>query len=253
MWHDVKALNTVTGILWVLCGLALLTAGLVWVAQRPVFALKSIVVQGVDGAELRHVNALTVKSTAMPRLKGNFFTTNLESVRVAFEAVPWVRKATVRRDWPNKLVVSIEEHQPLGTWGEEGQLLSTKGDVFVANLAEAEEDIKLLEFYGPDGSEKEVLARYAELDEWLKPIGVTPVSVELSGRFAWMVTLDNGMKLKMGRDHGKEKVKQLFASLVQVYPKLKARFGDRIDGLDFRYPNGFAVVTREGTLNQGVR
>ncbi|MFX6702108.1 FtsQ-type POTRA domain-containing protein, partial [Acinetobacter baumannii] len=88
---------------------------------------------------------------AVPRIHGNFFTADLTAVRAAFEAVPWVRKAMVRREWPDRLVVKIEEHKALGTWGEDGKLLSQKGDVFTANLAEAEDDGDLLEFDGPPG------------------------------------------------------------------------------------------------------
>jgi hypothetical protein len=55
----------------------------------------------------------------------------------------------------------VEEHEALGTWGEDGRLLSVKGDVFTANLAEADEDHELPAFDGPAGSEKEVLARFA--------------------------------------------------------------------------------------------
>ena len=43
---------------------------------------------------------------------------------MAFESVPWVRRAAVRREWPNKLVVVIDEHKPLGTWGEDGKLIT---------------------------------------------------------------------------------------------------------------------------------
>lgn len=241
MWHDIKLLNAIASALLGLCALALLGAGIFWLGQRPSFALKEIVVQGTDGNELRHVNALTIKSTALPRIKGNFFTVDLDLVRTAFESVPWVRKAAVRRDWPNGLVVSIEEHQPLGTWGEDGRLLSVKGDVFTVNLAEAEEDAKLLEFNGPPGSEKEVLARYVELHEWFKPINAAPISVQLSGRFAWSVKLDNGMTVKLGRDRGKVTLKELAGRLTQIYPRLTARFGGRIESVDLRYPNGLAL------------
>lgn len=241
MWHDIKLLNALTSALLGLCALVLLIAGLWWLAQRPMFALKEMVVQGMENRDLRHVNVLTVKGTALPRIKGNFFTANLDSVRAGFEAVPWVRKATVRREWPNKLVVSIEEHQPLGTWGSDGRLLSVKGDVFTVNLAEAEVDGKLLEFEGPKGSEKEVLARYAELYEWFKPIKLEPVSVQLSGRFAWSVKLDNGMKVNLGREQGKVTLKNLVARLTQVYPQLTARLGAQIESVDLRYPNGLAL------------
>ena len=158
MWQDVKMLNAITNALLVLVLLALLASGTWWVVQRPMFTLKMIRVEGEMDAPLRRVNALTIRASALPRIKGNFFTADLNAVRAAFESVPWVRKAMVRREWPNKLIVTIEEHRALGTWGDEGRLLSVKGDVFTANLAEAEDDGDLLEFDGPEGSEKDVQA-----------------------------------------------------------------------------------------------
>ena len=128
-------------------------------------------------------------------------------MRVAFEAVPWVRRATVRREWPNQLIVTLEEHEPLGTWGEDGRLLSVKGDVFTANLAEAEEDGELPEFDGPPGSEKEVLARFRELRAWFAPIKLAPESLQLSSRYAWTVKLDNGMNVELGREQNRETLK----------------------------------------------
>ena len=253
MWHDIKLLNTLTCALLALCALALLVAGLLWLGQRPMFALKAIVVQGMESSELRHVNALTVKSTALPRIKGNFFSADLDAVRTAFEAVPWVRKAAVRREWPNRLVVSIEEHQALGTWGEDGRLLSVKGEVFIANLAEAEEDGKLLEFDGPAGSEKEVLSRYAELHQWFKAIDLAPMSVRLSNRFAWSVRMDNGMNVKLGREQEKVTLKDLVSRLTQVYPRLAARFGGKIDSVDLRYPNGLALSASGASSGMDVK
>ena len=70
-----------------------------------------------------------------------------------------------------------------GRW----RLLSVKGEVFTANLAEAEASGKLLAFDGPRGSEKEVLTRFAEWHQAFDAIGMQPVSVRLSGRFAWVI------------------------------------------------------------------
>ncbi|HCN88952.1 MAG TPA: cell division protein FtsQ, partial [Oxalobacteraceae bacterium] len=125
MWHDIKLLNAAANALLGLCALALLASGLWWLAQRPMFTLKVIRVESATDTPLRHINSSTIRSTALPRIKGNFFTADLDSVRLAFEAVPWVRKASVRREWPNKLIVALEEHVPLGTWGDDGRLLST--------------------------------------------------------------------------------------------------------------------------------
>jgi cell division protein FtsQ len=241
MWHDVRMLNTTTNALLGILVLSLLASGTWWVAHRPMFTLKTIRVEGVGEIALRHVNASTVRTTAVPRIKGNFFTANLDTVRVAFEAVPWVRKASVRREWPNKLIVTVEEHEPLGTWGEDGRLLSVKGDVFTANLAEAEEDHELAEFAGPEGSEKEVVARYRELQSLFKPVSLSPDAVRLSSRYAWSVKLNNGMTVELGREASSTTLKDRVDRLVKIYPQLVTRLQDRIESVDMRYPNGLAL------------
>lgn len=241
MWHDIRMLNATTNALLGALVLALFASGLWWAAQRPMFTLKAIRVEAVGEMQLRHVNPSTVRSTAVPRIRGNFFTADLDAVRQAFEAVPWVRKATVRREWPNKLIVQVEEHEALGTWGEDGKLLSVRGDVFTANLAEAEEDGALAEFDGPDGSEKEVVARYRELREWFKPIGLVPEAVKMSTRYAWSVRLNNGMTVELGREQSKATLKERVDRLVGIYPQLAARLQDGIESVDMRYPNGLAL------------
>ncbi len=243
MWHDIKAMNATSSALLGMVALALFAAGLWWLAQRPMFTLKVIRVEGTE-VQLRHVNPLTVRGTAIPRIKGNFFTANLETVRAAFETVPWVRRAMVRREWPNQLIVTLEEHTPLGTWGDDGRLISVKGDVFTVNLDEAEEDGGLPEFGGPDGSEKEVVARFQEMHQWFAPLALTPESVHLSDRYAWMVKLDNGMAVELGREQTRTTLRERVERLVGVYPQLVARLQNRIESVDMRYPNGLALRAR---------
>jgi cell division protein FtsQ len=242
MWQDVKMLNATTNALLALVALALLASGLWWLAQRPMFTLRTIRVEGVAEEQLRRVNPLTIRASAVPRIKGNFFTADLDAVRAAFESVPWVRKAMVRREWPNKLIVTLEEHRALGTWGDDGRLLSVKGDVFTANLAEAEDDGDLLEFDGPVGSEKEVVARFDQFRNWFAPIKLEPESVALSNRYAWTVKLDNGLTVELGRAEGDATLKERIARLVSVYPQLVDRLqGKKIENVDMRYPNGLAL------------
>ncbi|MDY7546498.1 cell division protein FtsQ/DivIB [Glaciimonas sp. CA11.2] len=241
MWQDIKILNVTSNALIGLVLLVLLASGVWWLAQRPMFTLKVIRVEGAGQGEIRRVNPLTIRASALPRIKGNFFTANLDAVRVAFESVPWVRKASVQREWPNQLVVTIEEHQPLGTWDDDGRLLSVKGDLFIANLDEAEEDGDLLKFGGPIGSEKDVLARFMDFKKWFAPLKLTPTDVELSPRYAWSVKLDNGMTVALGREQNKATLQDRVGRLVEIYPQLLSRLQDRIESVDMRYPNGLAL------------
>ena len=113
MWQDAKALNATANGIFALVLLACIAAGVWWVAQRPAFNLRTIRIESIGHDELQHVNHLTLRNNALGRIKGNFFTTNLDAVRQAFESVPWVRRATVRREWPDQLIVALEEHDCL--------------------------------------------------------------------------------------------------------------------------------------------
>ena len=241
MWQDVRALNASANGLIALVVLALVASGVWWVSQRPMFTLRSVRVESMYDIELKRVNELTLRAGVIGKFKGNFFTTNLEQVRTAFESVPWVRRATVRREWPDQLIVSIEEHEPLGTWGEDGRLLSVKGDVFTANLAEADDEHPLPQFDGPEGSEKDVLARFSQLRAWFAPVKLTPEALSLSSRYAWTVKLDNGMQVALGREQDHNTMRERVARLVKIYPQLAARVPD-IETIDMRYQNGLALA-----------
>ncbi|HEY0063879.1 MAG TPA: cell division protein FtsQ/DivIB [Telluria sp.] len=257
MWHDVRALNASASGLVAAVVLALIGSGVWWVSQRPMFTLRTVTVESMYGMELKHVNKLTLRAGVVGRIKGNFFTANLEQVRTAFESVPWVRRATVRREWPDQLIVEVEEHEPLGTWGDDGRLLSVKGDVFTANLAEADEEHALPELGGPEGSEKEVLARFAELRAWFAPLRLAPEKLSLSSRYAWTVELDNGMSVALGREADKTTLKTRVDRLVNIYPQLARLLPDGIQTVDMRYPNGLALtaagLTVPGDANKPVK
>jgi cell division protein FtsQ len=246
MWNDVKNLNIMTNALIGLSLLMVLASGLWWVIQRPYFTLQKIEIKGASSSgELRHVNELSIRNFAVPRLQGNFFTLNLDMARSSFEAVPWVRKASLQRIWPNKLVVSLEEHQVLGTWGENGRLVSVYGDIFTANLAEAEEDATLIKFSGPDGSEKEVVDQYKNLKLWFAPISLEPEYVQYSSRYAWTVYLNNGMRVELGRSTEPAMIKKRVEQLLKVYPQLVTRLQGGIESVDMRYPNGLALKSTQ--------
>jgi len=248
MWHNARLLNLIASALYALVALMALGAGLLWLAQRPVFAITHVELTAMDGGQLRHVNAPSVRSNALGKLSGNFFTLDLNAARAAFESVPWVRHASVRREWPNGLAVQLEEHEALGTWGgaDSGRLINTYGEVFVANTAEAEEDAQLLALDGPPDSEEDVVEKLETMREWFKPLKVEPLAVALSSRYAWRARLSNGMVVELGREQNDEdraameaRVKRFVAS----WPQLTQQWGRQIDYADLRYPNGFAIRT----------
>ena len=248
MWHDIRMLNYTANALFAAVLLALAGSGVWWVIHRPMFTLTSIRVESVSAQGLRHVNALTIKNTAIPKIRGNFFTANLDAVRGAFESVPWVRSASVQREWPNRLTVTLDEHTVLGTWGDDGRLISDRGDVFTANMAEAEEDADLIAFSGPEGSEKEVLAQYTDFKKWFGKMNLQPEAVTYSNRYAWSLKLNNGMQVQLGRVQDAGTLRNRVDKLLAVYPQLISSLQDSIESVDMRYPNGLALKSSHSAI-----
>ena len=252
MWNDARTTNLIANTLAVAAALLMLAAGVGWLAQRPMFTLAAIQLEPAPGGELHYVSTASVRASIAGRLTGNFFTVDLDEARELFESVPWVRRATIRRVWPDTLRVQLEEQQPLALWNE-NQMINTWGEAFTANLGELDDESSLPQFVGPEGTESLVVQRYAELARWFAPLGMNVDSIALSPRYAWQAELSNGMKLDLGRDPGAEAPDPhglpgalpfgaRIQRFVQAWPALMQRLeGRTVEHADLRYPNGFAL------------
>ena len=202
---------------------------------------------------MHYVSTGAVRAAIAGRFGDNFFTVDLDEAREAFESVPWVRHATVRRIWLNTLRVRVEEQQPLALWNE-NQMINTWGEAFTANTGELADDMVLPHFTGPEGTESLVVQRYAELARWFAPLDMHVRELVLNPRYAWAVTLSNGMKLDLGRDPGADAPDPHnlpgalpFAAriqrFVQAWPVVSSRLeGRTVTQADLRYPTGFALA-----------
>jgi cell division protein FtsQ len=220
-----------------------LFAGAVWLAHRPYFALQSVLVEGIEEMPLRHVNIASVRATALPSIQGNFFTVNLATVREAFESVAWVRHARVRRQWPNRLVVAVEEHKAVALWNDDG-LVNNFGEAFSANLAEAEAEGDLPQLNGPENSQRDVLQHFADFSRDFQKVGLRPTEVTLSPRYSWSVRFDNatsdGLQVEFGREDDAATLNGRIDRMLATYPIVTAKW-PHLTLVDLRYPNGFAI------------
>lgn len=248
-WHRSQVMNHVADILIFISVLALGYVAAVAALRLPFFPLREVSVVG----PLKHVTQAQLDYAARNALTGNFFTVNLGSARAAFEKLPWVRRAHVRRIWPSGIEVELEEHVAAGLWkqgeGGDSRLVNVHGEVF-AGAGEA--DLPLLG--GPQASAPEVLARYRQFSELLAPLGRKPRSVMLSARLAWQLRLDDGLVIQLGRDQQKSTVAERLARFVTSYTEATEKLHAPAVTADLRYPNGFALrLGRTKSENKGKR
>ena len=198
----------------------------------------------------RQVEVDLIEAVVRNELRGNFFTIDLEATRVAFEKLPWIRKVSVRRQFPWRLEITLEEHVALAHWNDI-DFVNTYGEVFQASteaLSGADNpsvDVTptsgLPNFIGEPESAAEVTQMYRTFSEELAPLQHTIVEINLSPRRAWQLRLNNGLLLKLGRDQSQQRL----ARFVAVYPYSLAPIQEetlqKIKYVDLRYRNGFSA------------
>jgi cell division protein FtsQ len=227
MWDKPQAMLWTANFLYALAAVLLLYALLFMVIRLPIFPLRAVQVSG----EMQHVTQEQLRLIINRHLQGNFFTLNLVKTRDAFRKLPWVRNVSVRRRWPDRLEVVVEEHRELARWGNIA-LVNSYGELF-----QAASDRDLPVFYGPGDGVQEVAQHYATYSQLLSATGLKVAQLALSPRRAWQIGTDSGMVIELGRDQTEARL-QKFAG---VYSRTLGLLKAGVSYADLRYPNGFAV------------
>jgi len=240
---DVRLMNITSVLLICTLLVACMGVALWWMLRHPIFAITTISVQG----DVRHNNEVTLRANVVPRLQGSFFTVDLTHSKAAFENVPWVRKAMVRREFPNRLSVDLFEHEPVAYWGQESEsrLVNKQGEVFGANFGELDNE-DLPHLAGPDAESAKVLQMFSKLSPEFSKLDMTLQGLELTGRGSWRARLKNGAHLELGRGNEAEVMARV-QRLTQTLAQVSQRYGRRAQALeaaDLRHVNGYALRLR---------
>lgn len=233
MWDDPKALNAFAATLASIATLMIAAGVVAWLARNDAFAFREVVVATpLERAKPAHLEA-AIRSD----LSGTFFTLDLEAARAALAKVPWVRAASLRRQWPGRLEIAIEEQVPFARWGDTA-LVNSQGEVFAAAY-----DGELPQFDGPDASAALMTSRYREWSGLFAPLGLKLRAIALSARGGWRLVA-GGDDAPLAIELGREDIDARIARFVGAYARTIGAFGragTRADGVDLRYRNGFAA------------
>ncbi len=213
-----------------------------WALNHPVWSVRSMVVVG----DVAHQNAITLRAQVVTRMRNelgsSFMTLDLDRTRDLFEAVPWVRQAVVQREFPNRLRITLQEHQAVAWWQVEGsgQLVNTWGEVFEAN---PDDSNNLPVLAGPASSAADALRLFSALLPQYQYLGFGLERLALTERGNWQVALDNGALIELGRgDHAALVARN--QQFIRTVSQVTQRFAGDMQVVDLRYPNGYALSMR---------
>lgn len=185
-------------------------------------------------APLQRVSALAIEQAAAAELERGFLSVDLRALRRRVEALDWVDRATVSRAWPDRIVIDVREHRAAARWGASG-LLNVRGELFAGDARHAYPELPQLD--GPPGSETEVAQLYLAVRGRLAGAGLELGSLEMDARGALALELEGGLSVRLGRDDVAARIDRFFDV---VAPSLAGSL-ERVEYVDLRYTNGFAV------------
>ncbi|ALB65619.1 cell division protein FtsQ [Cronobacter dublinensis] len=169
---------------------------------------------------------------------GTFMTQDVNIIQNQIERLPWIKQASVRKQWPDELKIHLVEYVPIARWNDQ-HMIDTDGTAFSVPADRAsKQNLPLL--YGPEGSENEVLQGYRAMGQVLAKDKFTLKDAAMTARRSWQVTLSNDIKLNLGRDDTMKRLERF----VELYPVLQQQAqtdGKRISYVDLRYDSGAAV------------
>ena len=233
MWDDPKALNAFAATLASIAVALLAIGAVAWAARNDAFALREVVV----ATPLARSSPANLEAAIRSDLSGTFFTLDLDAARAALARVPWVRNVSLRRQWPGRLEIAVEEHVPYARWGDSG-LVNEQGEIFAAT-----HDGELPQFDGPDARVSEVTARHREWSALLAPLDLRLRAVAVSPRGGWRLKAGSEeatLAIELGRDEPDARLARFVAAYGRTVGAL-ARSGTRVGEVDLRYRNGFAA------------
>jgi len=222
-----------------------------WVANRPVFSVKRVVVDTMQHP-LQHVSERQIQLALIEAVSGTMLSTDLTPIYKTVQSIAWVRRATVRRIWPNRLLIRVEEHQAVAKWEGGRLLVNHHGEAFAAPVAEHHGQCRLLQLAGPPGSQRLVLDRARDLSQWIAPLNLSLTKLTLSAQYAWTAEFDNGLVLELGRDTLPTPVEERVRTFVKSKPwldqQLQASNGwAAVNRIDLRYATGYAFRSAAGS------
>lgn len=233
-WKKIALVSLVAVPLFTLVG------GYQWIQDPHNLTIKSVAVAG----DLKILDKESLQATIEKFTKTNLFLLDAESLEKELENNPWVHSASMTHIWPDKLIVKIHEQKPVALWGEEA-MLAENGEIIKAKLPAnklptGRESLPLL--FSPNDKGRNMASGFLKIRRWMKGFPLKVVEFKEDMRGSWQVRLENGMVLKIGREHHEKRLRRFMVGYEQNLEKVI----ETIKVIDLRYTNGFAVKWKKG-------
>ncbi len=192
-----------------------------------------IEVVAIEG-NLSKVTEDDIKSAVFEFINQSMVAIDLLAIQNALEQNAWINTVSLRRKWPDTLIIKVTEEVAIARWGD-NQLLNQEAALFSPPSILTQ--FNLAKLSGPDGTEERVMQQYQIFNQLLFSKNLRITSLNLNSRGAWSMLISNEVEVAVGSIQAVERVRRFAA----VYESLFAKQIESIESFDLRYEDGIAV------------
>lgn len=196
--------------------------------------VKRVIVSG----EFSHLDSGDIQQRAMPYVRRDFFSVDLQAIEEAIGAMPWVYGVAVRRVWPDTIEIHILEQEAVARWGDKA-LLNPYGEIFRPKHDGGFEGLPMI--FGPESRRHDLIRSFLDIYHQLRAVGLNLKSLVEDRRGSWSAGMGNGLHLSLGQREQESRLQRF----IQAYPSLIAARKDQVQRIDLRYSNGLAIAWKQ--------
>jgi cell division protein FtsQ len=183
--------------------------------------------------DLQYINKYELAEEILPYAKG-FFNTDVKAIQQTLATMPWIDQVTVEKRWPNKLLIEIHGQQLLAIFNN-NSVINLRGEIIKVNVKNMPAH-NLPRLVGHEHELASILDFFNLLQTELSKINLTVSKLENKIDIGWCASLNNDIKLVIGRDELNERITR-FVGLF----KTKKDLLQKVSTIDLRYTNGVAI------------
>ena len=219
----------------IIAPLALMVGAYQWIQSPENLTITSVEVKG----DLHILTKTELQPVIEPFTKTNLYLLDAKALETEIENNPWVHSASMTKIWPETLRVTIHEQRPVAFWGDKA-MLAENGEIIKAVLDKKKGLLPNL--YSPNDKGRNMATGFLNIRKWMQGFPLKMVEFKEDRRCSWQIRLENGMTLKIGREHQEKRLRRFMVGYEQSLEKVI----DNISSVDLRYTNGFAVQWKKG-------
>ncbi|MDV7340031.1 FtsQ-type POTRA domain-containing protein [Terasakiella sp. A23] len=195
------------------------------------FILKDVMVEGRKNTPLSDLRAVVNLELDQPILEAD-----PETLRARIEALPWVATASVERQLPDIIHISLNEHRPTAMWQHDKtfSLINKDGDVILTGGDDINvfAHLPLVVGKGAPKHAQDVLAILRSEPELNKKV---KAAVRVSDR-RWDIVMENDFTIRLPEEHPEKAWSRL-----AIYTKEHALFEKELASVDMRLPDRILI------------